>query len=242
MSVFCDTAMVLAAGYGMRMRPLSLQRPKPLLEVGGRTMLDHALDKLVAIGIRRAVVNAFYLADQIEAHVTSRSDMEIIVMRETELLDTGGAIKNALRHFEAPFFALNADLPWIDGGTPSLRRMRDAWDPGRMDVSLLLMATQKTRGFDDKGDFALEKDGRVWRKDLPPPRPYVWISTQILKPALFEKIPDKIFSNNRVWDDAEARDKLFGVAHEGTCYHVGTPDDFATANALLASGEGWRVK
>jgi len=239
MSKICDTAMILAAGQGLRMRPLSLEKPKPLLEVGGRTMLDHALDKLVAVGIRRAVVNAWYLADQIEEHLKQRRDLEIVISRESELLDTGGGIKNALRHFDAPFFSLNADLPWMDGKHSSLQRMRDAWDAGRMDAFLLLMPTLKARGFEAKGDFALEKDGRVGRKDLPPPRPYVWISAQILKPELFAKIPDKIFSNNRIWDEIETRKKLFGIEHDGACYHIGTPDDLKKANELLASGKGW---
>src|ERR1700744_2689540 len=114
MKIFCDTAMILAAGRGERMRPLSLQKPKPLLEVGGRAMLDHALDKLIAAGIKRAVVNAFYLGEQVEAHWAKRRDIEIVISKETELLDTGGGIKNALKHFDAPFLALNADLPWMD--------------------------------------------------------------------------------------------------------------------------------
>lgn len=239
MKTMCDTAMILAAGRGERMRPLSLQKPKPLLEVGGRAMLDHAFDKLIAAGIKRAVVNAYYLAEQIEAHCAGRRDIEIITSREDELLDTGGGIKNALRHFDAPFFALNADLPWMDGPNPGLQRMKEAWNPSRMDALLLLMPTGKACGFEAKGDFALEKDGRVWRKDLPPPRPYVWISAQILKPELFAGISDKIFSNNLIWDDAETRGKLFGLQHDGSCYHVGTPEDLAKANQLLASGEGW---
>jgi N-acetyl-alpha-D-muramate 1-phosphate uridylyltransferase len=242
MTPLSPTAMILAAGRGERMQPLSLQKPKPLLEVGGRAMLDHALDKLVAAGITRAVVNAFYLAEQIETHLKKRRDIEIIVLRESELLDTGGGIKNALRHFEAPFFALNADLPWMDGAAPSLPRMAEIWDATKMDALLLLMPTKKAHGFEAKGDFKLEKDGCVWRKNLPPPRPYVWISAQILKPQLFETIPDNIFSNNRAWDDAETRGKLFGVEHQGSCYHVGTPEDLARANELLASGKGWSVE
>lgn len=239
MKKMCDTAMILAAGRGVRMQPLSLQKPKPLLEVGGRTMLDHALDKLIAVGVKRAVVNTFYLAEQIEAHLKQRRDIAIIISHETELLDTGGGIKNALEYFDAPFFALNADLPWMDGTTPGLQRMKDMWDAGRMDALLLLMPTGKARGFETKGDFALEKNGRMWRKDLPPPRPYVWISAQIIKPELLAKIPDKVFSNNRIWDDAEARGTLCGIEHDGTCYHVGTPEDLAEANELLASGKGW---
>jgi len=237
-----DTAMVLAAGLGTRMRPLTLTKPKPLFAVGGRTMLDHALDKLLAVGVRRVVVNCFYLAAQIEAHLAARGDMAIIVSRETELLDTGGGIKNALRHFGGkPFFALNADLPWMDGTTPSLRRLADFWDPARMDAALLLMPTAKARGFNGQGDFMLEPDGRVWRQNAPVPRSHVWISAQILKPHLFDEVGEKAFSNNVIWNDVEARGKLFGVAHDGTCYHVGTPEDLVEANRLLESGQGWQV-
>ncbi len=242
MKSISDTAMVLAAGRGERMRPLSLQKPKPLLEVGGRTMLDHALDRLVAAGITRAVVNTFYLAEQIEAHVQKRRDIEIVISREDELLDTGGGIKNALRHFDAPFFALNADLPWMDGAVPSLQRMAEMWDVSKMNALLLLMPTAKARGFEAKGDFALEKDGRAWRKNLNPPRPYVCLGAQIVIPQLFEKIPDRVFSNNKIWDAAEARNKLFGVTHQGSCYHVGTPPDLAEANRLLDAGKGWIVE
>ena len=110
-----------------------------------------------------------------------------------------------------------------------------------MDALLLLMPTGKARGFEAKGDFALEKNGRAWRKDLPPPRPYVWISAQIIKPELFAAIPDKVFSNNRIWDNAETRGKLFGLVHDGTCYHVGTPQDLQKANELLSSGKGWEA-
>jgi MurNAc alpha-1-phosphate uridylyltransferase len=235
-----DTAMVLAAGLGYRMRPLTLEKPKPLLEVGGRTMLDHALDKLRGAGIRRAVVNTFYLAEQIEAHVTRRRDMEIIISRETELLNTGGGIKNALHHFDGkPFFALNADLPWLDGPEPSLLRMAGFWEPSRMDALLLVMPTGKARGFGPKGDFMMEADGRLWRKDAPEPRSHVWISAQIMKPQLMDEVQEKIFSNNRIFDAVEAQRKLFGVEHHGVCYHAGTPEDLAEANRLLASGEGW---
>jgi MurNAc alpha-1-phosphate uridylyltransferase len=242
MNTISKTAMILAAGEGLRMRPLTLETPKPLLKVGGRAMLDHAIDKLVAAGVTRVVVNCFHLADRIEAHLKSRDDAEIIVSRETELLDTGGGIKNALGYFDSPFFALNADLPWMDGKSPGLSRMAEAWDAAKMDSLLLLMPTVKARGFEAKGDFAMEKDGRVWRKNLPPPKPYVWISAQIIKPELFEKIPDKVFSNNVIWNDAEARGKLFGIAHEGACYHCGTPEDLAEANELLENGQGWEIR
>ncbi len=236
------TAMVLAAGLGMRMRPLTLTKPKPLLEVGGRTMLDLALDRLVAFGIRRAVVNAFYLAEQIESHVRSRRDLEIIISREDELLDTGGGIKKALPYFNnQPFFALNADLPWIDGTEPSLSRMSAAWNGDTTDALLLVMKTEEARGFDAKGDFAMTVDGRLRRKDVPQPRPYVMLSAQILKPESFVKRPEKIFSNNLIWNEAEDKQRLFGIKHTGTCYHVGTPQDWQKANGLLANGQGWAV-
>ena len=242
MTELSSTAMVLAAGLGTRMRPMTLTKPKPLQIVGGKTMLDHALDKLVGAGIKRAMVNCFYLADQIEAHLKTRTDIEIIISREVELLDTGGGILKALPHFGGkPFFALNADLPWLDGPVPSLIRMQKAWNATHMDALLLLMRTDKARGFIATGDFAMDQTGRVWRKDVQPPRPFVWISAQILKPELFADPPGKIFSNNHVWNLAEANNRLSGIEHDGTCYHVGTPEDWRIANDLLASGKGWRV-
>jgi N-acetyl-alpha-D-muramate 1-phosphate uridylyltransferase len=242
MSHLSPTAMVLAAGLGLRMRPLTLTKPKPLLEVGGRTMLDLALDRIVAFGIHRAVVNTHYLAEQIETHLAARKDIEIIISHETELLDTGGGIRKALPHFGGlPFFALNADLPWMDGDEPALTRMAKAWDPATMDALLLLMKTQKARGFDGKGDFTLDADGHARRKNVLPPRSHVMLSAQILNPETFTHRTQQSFSNNLVWDEAEAKNRLFGIEHSGTCYHVGTPDDWQKANELLASGQGWSV-
>ncbi len=238
-SALSTTAMVLAAGQGLRMRPLTLEAPKPLLNVGGRAMLDLALDKLADAGIKRAVVNTWYLAQQIEDHLKARKDMEIIISREEELLETGGGIANARRHFDAPFFALNADLPWIDEGEASLSRMAAAWNPEKMDALLLVMRTKKARGFSPEGDYAMESGGTLRRKDLPPPRAFVMMAAQILRPELFENPLDRKFSNRAIWDSAEARGRLYGIEHQGTCYHVGTPEDLTTANSLLDSGEGW---
>ena len=240
MTKLSDTAMVLAAGLGTRMRPLTLTKPKPLQVVGGKTMLDHALDRLVEVGVRRAVVNTHYLAGQIHDHLATRRDLQIIISHEPDLLDTGGGIKNALGHFEGkPFYVLNADLPWMDAVPPSLQRMQDFWDAGRMDVLLLLMETRRARGFSPDGDFMMEPDGRVWRVNVPKPRPYVLISAQITKPELYQPISEKAFSNNKIWNDVELKQKLYGVVHKGSCYHVGTPEDLEHANALLASGQGW---
>ena len=242
MASLSTTAMVLAAGFGMRMRPLTLTKPKPLLEVGGRTMLDRALDSLVQQGIKRAVVNTHYLGEQIVAHLKTRKDIEIILSHESEILDTGGGIKNALVHFDGqPFFALNADLPWTDDSTPALQRMAALWNPDKMDALLLLMKTARARGFESKGDFALDVDGKARRKDVASPRPYVMLSAQILKPELFAHLDEKVFSNNLIWNGAEEKTRLYGIEHTGTCYHVGTPEDWQQANELLANGQGWAV-
>jgi len=236
-----DTAMVLAAGFGTRMRPLTDSVPKPLLTVGGRTMLDRAIDHLVAVGIRRVVVNAHYLADQIAVHVATRTDVEIIVSREDSILDTGGGVKKARGFFgDKPFFLLGGDMPFTDGPNErALVRLAKAWDEAKMDELLLLYPTAKARGFGPKGDFVMEPDGRVWRKDAPIPRPMVWISAQIVRPQLYDEVPDVVFSNNLIFDRTEAAGRLFGFEHDGSCYHVGTPEDLQKANALLDSGEGW---
>lgn len=232
--------MVLAAGFGMRMRPLTLDMPKPLLEVGGRTMLDGALDHLIDVGARRVVVNTHYLGAQINAHLASRDDVEIILSPEDEILDTGGGTKKARPHFgDKPVFLLGGDMPFIDGAEATLARLARAWDPERMDQLLLLYPREKARGFGGKGDFMLRDDGSLWRKDAPTPRDYVFISAQIVKPQLYDDINETVFSNNIIFDLCEARGRLFGLMHDGSCYHVGTPEDLAEANALLASGKGW---
>lgn len=236
------TAMVLAAGKGMRMRPLTLEKPKPLLEVAGKPMLDHVLDRLQEAGVARVVVNSFYKGAMIEAHLAGRTNTSIILSREEELLDTGGGVKRALPHLgDDPVFIINADLPWQDGAVPVLQRLAETFDPARMDALLLLMPLQKARGFDgSQGDFFMEPDGRLKRAGAPVPRPYVFIAVQITKPQLFADVPAKIFSNNLIWDEAEARGRLYGLLHEGSCFHVGTPQDLEEANRLWRDGCGWR--
>lgn len=241
MSFVPHTAFVLAAGLGMRMRPLTLETPKPLLKVGGETMLDQVLDRLVEAGVKRAVVNAHYKAEQIEAHVKSVNRLEIILSKENILLDTGGGIKNALPHLgDDPIFAINSDLPWRDGAVSALQRLANTFNPETMDCLLLLMPLEKALGFKGaKGDFFMATDGRITRKDTEPPRPYVFISAQIVKPSLFRGVTETVFSNNIVWDAAEAKGRLYGLVHDGTCFHVGTPEDLAEANRRLADNSGW---
>lgn len=234
------------------MRPNTRRLIKPLHKVDGKPMIAHVVDKLKAVGIERVVVNAFHLGDQVNDYFKGRTD--IIVSREDKMLDangkpfdkpldTGGGIVKVLHYFEGkPFFAINADLPWIDGPVPSLLRMQQAWDSAKMDALLLLMPTEKARGFDTtRGDFAMEADGRVWRKNLQPPRPYVFVAAQILDPGLFANPPGEAFSNNHVWNLAESNNRLYGIRHEGTCYHISTVKDWKEAKELLKSGKGWGV-
>lgn len=242
MTALSSTAMVLAAGFGKRLRPLTLTKPKPLFDVAGRTMLDAALDRLVEAGVQRVVVNGFYLADQIEAHLKTRHDVELVFLRETEILETGGGVKNALPYFDdRPFLQMNADLPWVDKGTPSLLKLRAAWDAARMDALLLVMPTRAARGFPPTGDYNLTDAGLLVRKDIAPPRSHVILGAQIITPDLYKAEPATHFSNNILWDKAEAAGRLFGLVHQGTCFHVGTPEDLAEARRLWESGAGWAV-
>jgi N-acetyl-alpha-D-muramate 1-phosphate uridylyltransferase len=237
------TAMVLAAGFGTRMRPLTNTTPKPLLEVGGITMLDRALDKLQAVGVKRVVVNVSYLASQIEEHLLSRRDIKIIISPESEPLETGGGVKHALAWLgDEPVYIINADLPWEDAPTPAegaLLRLAKNWDSQRMDALLLLLERQKACGFGDRGDFARDADGRLRRANMTQPFPYVFIAAQIVTPEIYRTITEKKFSNNIIFDAAEAAGRLYGIVHDGTCFHVGTPADLLEANRLLASGRGW---
>jgi N-acetyl-alpha-D-muramate 1-phosphate uridylyltransferase len=243
---FPHTAMVLAAGYGKRMLPLTATQPKPLLAVGGRAMLDQVLDRLEAAGIRRAVVNAAYLAEQIEAHCAARYQarpqaMDIVVSTESTPLETGGGVKQALPLLgDDPIFIINADLPWQESGVPALARLRCAWDAGRMDMLLLTMPLARARGFGGVGDYALLPDGRLQRHSGMALE-QVFIGVQIAKPALYRVVPEAYFSNLSLFDQAEAAGRLFGCVHQGSCYHVGTPVDLAAANALLVAGQGWAV-
>ncbi|MBI3419143.1 MAG: nucleotidyltransferase family protein [Proteobacteria bacterium] len=238
-----QTAMVLAAGLGQRMRPLSLEKPKPLLEVDGRTMLDLVLDRLAEAGVKKAVVNTHYKAWMIESHLQLRRDVKITFSREEELLDTGGGVKKALPHLgKLPIFVVNSDLPWQNGATPALARLAAAFDEKKMDALLLLAKREnpRTRGFTNaEGDFFMEDGGRLRRLGTNTPRPYVFISAQIVKPEIFARVPEKVFSTNQVWDEAERNGRLYGLAHDGACYHVGTPADLVESNRLLREGGGW---
>ncbi len=239
MAVMIDRAMVLAAGRGVRLRPLTDHLPKPLVPVGGIAMLDRALDALSHAGVSQAVVNVHHLAPQVEARLATRRTPSIQVSRESELLETGGGIAKAIGHFGAePFFATNADVVWLDGKTPALTRLADAWDGTRMDALLLVHPVERAVGYDGVGDFTLSGDGRLERRGAAPSAPFVFAGVQILHPRLFTDVPAGAFSLNLLYDRAREAGRLFGLAHDGEWLHVGTMDGLAAAERALAGRAG----
>ena len=228
-------AMLLAAGLGTRMRPLTEHTAKPLLPLGGRTLLDHALDRLAAAGVELVVVNAHWHADRVAGHLAARDPggPEIIVRREAALLDTGGAVAAALGQIgEAPFYVVNGDTVWLDGPTPALRRLAGAWD-GANDVVLLVHRTFQVHAEIGAGDFAIDSLGRARRRRPAEIVPYIYAGIQLISPALFAGAAAGPFSFNVLWDRAIARDRLRAVVHDGLWFHLSTPADLAEAESLL---------
>jgi MurNAc alpha-1-phosphate uridylyltransferase len=231
-------AMVLAAGLGLRMRPLTDGTPKPLVTVGGKALIDHVLDRLAEAGVETAVVNVHYLADQIERHLAGRRTPRIVISDErAELLDTGGGVVKALpRLGAAPFFHINSDTIWIDGVKPNLLRLAGIFDPAHMDALLLLAATSTSVGYGGRGDFAMMPDGRLSRRREREVVPFAYAGVAILDPALFAAAPPGAFSLNLLFDRASEAGRAHGLRLEGVWMHVGTPEGIAAAeSAILAS-------
>lgn len=228
--------MVLAAGLGLRMRPLTDTTPKPLIPVAGRCMLDRALDQLTAAGVRKRVVNTHYLADKVSEHVRNRETdegTEIAVSHETGLLDTGGGVVKALPLLgTAPFFVVNGDILWRDGTEPALRRLAVAWNDAAMDALLLVHPRDKAIGYDGAGDFELSADGVLARRSGAS-APLVFTGVQILSPRLFADAPSGAFSLNKLYDRAAANGRLHGLVHTGHWFHIGTPDGLRLAEDRL---------
>jgi MurNAc alpha-1-phosphate uridylyltransferase len=233
--VTVTAAMIMGAGLGSRMRPLTDDRPKPLVTVGGKTLIDHSLDRLVAAGVHLAVVNLHYKAEMLRAHLARRRDIEIIFSDESDkLLDTGGGVVKALPHFGGtPFFVLNSDSIWVEGATPTLPAMLAQWDAGRMDGLLLLADMQTAMGYEGTGDFVLKTGGRVARARNSTGTVYAYPGVQIVHPRLFESAPAGAFSTNVMWDRAIAAGRLFGTVLDGVWIHVGTPQARDAAEAYL---------
>ena len=229
-------AMVLAAGHGKRMRPLSATTPKPLISVAGKTLLDHCLDGLGACGVETAIVNVHYLADLVEAHLRRRPAPHIIVSDERAgLLDTGGGVARALSHLgKHPFFLRNSDSFWLEGVRPNLQWLTEGWDDDRMDALLLLAATVDSAGYAGRGDFNLDKDGRLSRRPERTVAPFVYAGAAILHPRLFTDAPDGAFSLNLQFDRAIDEQRLFGVRLDGLWINVETPEAIVVAETAIA--------
>ena len=231
------TAMILAAGLGQRMRPVTATLPKPLVRVGGRALIDHALDRVAEAGVETAVVNVHYLADLIEAHVRPRQRPHIVISDERgQLLETGGGIKRALPLLgPKPFLVLNSDSLWIDEQKPNLLCLVEAWEPAFMDILLLVAEVATSVGFAGRGDFFTDVAGHLERRGTRDSAPLVYAGVAILKPESFVDTPDGAFSLNRLFDRAIADGRLHGLPLQGQWLHVGTPDAIAAAEERLAA-------
>lgn len=228
-------AMVLAAGLGLRMRPITLTTPKPLIPVGGQPMLDHALDRLADSGVDLAVVNTHWLGDAIATHLQGRRrGPRTLISHEPDLLETAGGIVQALPHLgDDPFYVVNSDIIWLDGPVPALTRMARLWDPDRMDVLLLLMPTVWAVGYDGTGDYHLDPLGRCRYRKPHELAPFIAAGVSIAKPELYQGLAPGKRGNLEIWKRAEADGRLFGVRHDGAWYHVGTPDAIPEVDAQL---------
>tara|TARA_B100000315_G_C14409868_1_gene510492 strand:+ start:139 stop:879 length:741 start_codon:yes stop_codon:yes gene_type:complete len=229
------TAMILAAGLGLRMRPITEKTPKPLIKIAGRTLLDHCLDRLLAAGVEKAVVNTHYLADQVERHLRKYRDLEIIISDETdELLETGGGIANALGHLGGdPFYVANADVLYLDGPGMALHRLADAWRDETMDAMLMLQSTVEAYGYVGRGDFLIDTLGNLQRRPEREVSPYLYTGIQIIHPRLFDNPPARKFSLNVLYDRAIETGRLAGIVHDGEWFHIGTPDGLNQAENYL---------
>jgi N-acetyl-alpha-D-muramate 1-phosphate uridylyltransferase len=232
-----EVAMVMAAGLGKRMRPLTATRPKPLVEVAGRTLIDHTLDKLEAAGVRKAIVNVHYLADAVEAHLANRPGrLQTIVSDEREqLLETGGGLKRALPLINSdPFIAVNSDNLWIDGPVDSLRLLASGWDEEKMDALLLLVPLARAHCHLGRGDFHMKADGRLTRRRPRGVAPFVYTGIQILSKRVFAaETPEGPFSTNLLWDRAIDAGRCFGTVHQGLWFDIGRPQNIRMAEDIL---------
>jgi MurNAc alpha-1-phosphate uridylyltransferase len=231
------SAMVLAAGLGTRMRPYNGHIPKPLVEIGGKSLIDYSLDRLADAGVARAIVNVHHLADAVERHLAARKRPQIVISDERAgLLGTGGGIANAVPQLgAAPFFLVNSDTVWLDGVKPNFVRLADDFDPEAMDALLLLAPTADSIGYAGRGDYAMLPDGRLRRRAENEVVPFVYAGAAILAPALFADAPAGAFPLTLLFDRAGGKGRLFGLRLEGVWMHVGTPEAVSAAEAALAA-------
>ncbi len=232
------TAMVLGAGLGTRMLPLSETTPKPLVPLSGVALIDRVLDRLAEAGVEKAVVNVHHLADRMEAHLAARKRPAVVISDERALLlDTGGGVKKALPLLGGEaFFVHNSDSVWIEAGAPALAAMAAAWEPERMDWLLLVAPASQAIGYGGRGDFHLEADGCLRRRGGGETAPFVFAGVSITTAQTFAGAPEGAFSLNLLWDRALETGRLYGLALEGQWMHVGTPNALTEAERVLNGG------
>ena len=229
------SAMVLAAGLGTRMRPITDTVPKPLVEIGGRTLLDHAIDRLALVGVERVVVNLHYKADMVAAQLARRAHPQIELSREPELLETGGGVRQALPLLDERFFVVNSDVLWLDSRDYALGRLAASFDPTQIDAVLLLQQTATAVGYDGSGDYFLDPLGTPRRRREREIAPYLFTGVQLLDRRLFDGVAERRFSLNLLYDRAEAAGRLRAIVHDGEWYHIGTPEGLSATRARLSS-------
>jgi N-acetyl-alpha-D-muramate 1-phosphate uridylyltransferase len=237
MSTQITTAMLMAAGLGKRMRPLTATRPKPLVQVAGQALMDHALDRLEEGGIKRTIVNVHYLADQVEAHLKLRkTDMEFLISDEREkLLETGGGLMKAAHMLgDQPFVCANSDNLWVDGPHESITMLSALWDDARMDALLLMVPHARANCHGGPGDFHMDGAGRLSRRKSGHIAPFVFTGVQIMSPRLLRDPPGDAFSTNVFWNRAMEQGRLFGASHQGLWFDVGTPQAIPVVETMLS--------
>ncbi len=229
-----DTAMVMAAGLGKRMRPLTASQPKPLVRVAGKPLIDHTLDRLAEAGVARAVVNVHYLADALEAHVRGREKPRVVISDERDaLLETGGGMIKAKGELPDPFFCLNSDNIWLDGPRDAFHDLSRRWNAGEMDALLLLVPHARAVNFTGKGDFHMDPLGRLARRRSGRIAPYIFTGIQLVSHRLLRDAPDGAFSTNILWDRAIGEGRLFGTVFTGVWFEVGTPEAITPTEEAL---------
>jgi len=229
-----DTAMVMAAGLGKRMRPLTASQPKPLVRVAGKALIDYSLDHLAEAGVARAVVNVHYLADALEAHLAKRKAPAIAISDERGLLlETGGGMVKAKPLLPDPFFCLNSDNIWLDGPRNAFEELSNRWNPEEMDALLLLVSHARAHNYTGKGDFHLDPLGRISRRRSGRIAPFIYTGIQILSHRLLRDAPDGPFGTMQLWQRAIAEGRLYGISHTGLWFEVGDPQAIAPTEAWL---------
>ena len=232
-----DTAMIMAAGLGKRMRPLTATMPKPMVRVAGKPLVDHALDRLAEAGVARAVVNVHYLADALEAHLGNRAAPKVVISDERgELLETGGGMIKAQAQLPDPFFCLNADNIWLDGPRNAFHDLSAHWDPDKMDALLLLVGHARAANFNGLGDFYMDPVGKLTRRRTGRVAPFIYTGIQLVSQRLLRDAPGGKFSTNILWNRAIEEERLYGVSFTGQWFEVGTPEAIAPTEDALKRG------